>query len=37
LSDLVLHGLCPSCGHRISDPTVDSDGLTWCCLEGCNP
>lgn len=37
LTALVLEGNCPRCGRRISDPTVDADGLTWSCLEGCNP
>lgn len=34
----LLHGRCPWCGNQIVGIFLDpEDGLTWSCLEGCNP
>lgn len=32
-------GRCPYCGGELSRPRSEPDrsGLTWACMEGCNP
>jgi hypothetical protein len=31
-------GCCPFCGHVLQNISTDTrDGVTWCCVEGCNP
>lgn len=38
LVELVIRGRCPWCGHRLENVGVSSEnGVTWSCLEGCNP
>lgn len=35
---LLLSGYCPYCGFRVSAMQANrGEGLTWCCLNGCNP
>jgi hypothetical protein len=35
---LLLSGYCPYCGFRVSALGASKKyGLTWCCLNGCNP
>lgn len=35
---MLMAGLCPWCRRPFSQPTVSAEhGLTWSCLDGCNP